>query len=363
MPLSTPNTSRLPGSNDLWSLLATRDSADPGLRGAAPAQVAVAGSIAERHYLAALDPGFPVALRGCARELFAAGDRSAWQALLSGCRPEALGYVDRPLRVTVVGSRAATELGQRRAHELARALGQQGAIVISGGALGIDAAAHHGALAGNGTSWAVLGSGLDSLYPRRNLPLFAQLLQRGLLVSPFPCSAPPRAQHFPKRNQVMAALCDAVVVIEAGLSSGTRYTADAAARLGRPVFCFPGSPGTLALLQGGARAVLSVSDAQEQLSLLSAGSAAPGYAAESHPRAAQAAPPASEDVPAVSEDAARVRSLLLQSEALSQGRDISELSALSGLPVATCAAAVIELELSGCCSRLPGGRYMGRASL
>lgn len=331
----------------------------------------VAGlSTVARHHVTAIDARFPWALRGCVPELFGAGERAAWDALLTACGSDAPSPKSRPLRVTIVGSRAASDLGLRRAYELASALAAADAIVMSGGALGIDAAAHQGALAADGQTWAVLGSGLSSLYPRRNVPLFAQLVGRGLLLSPFPEQAPPRAQHFPKRNQVMAALCDVVVVIEAGLASGTRYTADAAARLGRPVLCFPSSPGTLALVQGGARAVHSIADALDQLGALSAGlpAAAPGHSLLA---ASQAAPVASgsplPDSPAEpvtrSAEAACLLALLCQPEAQPHGRDLGELSALSGLPVATCAAAVIELELSGCCCRLPGGRYMGRASL
>ena len=365
MPLTTPNTASLPGLNSPWSLPRSPDLAQPALPSAPIERAASAIATVARHHIAALDARFPSALHGCVPELFAAGDLATWDALLAACGPAAPSPAARPLRVTIVGSRAASDVGLRRAHELGQALAKQGAVVLSGGALGIDAAAHQGALSGDGQSWAVLGSGLDCLYPRRHLPLFAQLVQRGLLLSSFPHSAPPRAQHFPKRNQVMAALCDVVVVIEAALSSGTRYTANAAARLGRPVLCFPSSPGTMALVQGGAHAVHSIADALDQLRDLSAGSrplltrARPASPATVPPRPTQ---PECEG-PALSREAARVLSLLSQPQVASQGCDVSELSALSGLPVAACAAAVIELELFGCCSRLPGGRYMGRASL
>lgn len=322
----------------------------------------------DRHQISALDPRFPSALAGCVPELFGCGDCAAWDALLTP--PEAA--TRRAPRVTLVGSRAASDVGLNRAHDLAFALAQRGAVVVSGGALGIDGAAHQGALAAHGISWAVLGSGLDQLYPRRHLSLFAQLAQHGLLLSPFASQAPPRPQHFPKRNQVMAALSDVVVVIEAGLSSGTRYTADAAARLGRPVICFPSSPGTLALLQAGAHSVQTIAEAVEQTEQLSqtvaSGDApvrAPMSRSVSVAAQRQAAAPTlpKADVSSLSADSARVLQLLCAPDAVAQGRDISDLSALSGLPVSVCAAAVIELELYGWCSRLPGGRYMGRASL
>jgi DNA processing protein len=364
LPLTTPNPSSLPASTGLWSAPAAWDPLAPhapasgsGLSGAERATLA-------SHHLTAQDPRFPAALRGRVTDLYGAGEPAAWATLLATLDP-ASAPGERRLRVTIVGSRAASDVGLGRAFELGQALARSGAIVMSGGALGIDGAAHQGALEGGGQSWAVLGSGLLRPYPRRHLPLFARLAETGLLLSPFPHQAPPRAQHFPRRNQVMAALSDVVVVIEAGLSSGTRYTADAAARLGRPVLCFPGSPGTLALVQGGAGPVGSLAEALDRLGALAQAPQAWTHPeglpkrVEAQPAARLAAPVP--DTASLSPDAARLLSLL--GAASSTGRDLSELSALSGLPVASCAAAVIELELSGCCSRLPGGRYMGRASL
>ena len=136
---------------------------------------------ADTHHLTALSPDFPPALRGIVPELWGRGAESAWQTLLSSGSPDAR----LAPRVTVVGSRAASDEGLRRAHELGAALAAAGAIVLSGGALGIDGAAHQGALSAAGQSWAILGSGLDNLYPQRHLPLFAGLQERGLLLSPF----------------------------------------------------------------------------------------------------------------------------------------------------------------------------------
>lgn len=312
-------------------------------------------------HITALSPTFPAALRGVVPELWARGAAAAWQAFLGG---QAADLTHSP-RITVVGSRAASEAGLRRAHELGAALATAGAIVLSGGALGIDGAAHQGALAAGGQTWAILGSGLDNLYPQRHLPLFAQVLQAGLLLSPFAPPSPPRAGHFPKRNQVMAALADMVVVIEASLASGTRYTAEAASRMGRRVLCFPGSPGTEALIKGGAQAVRSVADV---LAWVSAPQAGPHPTGAPDPIAneggAEEAPPSpSIDLSLLSPASAHLFRILGEPTVPGSGYDTSELTSLSGLSAADCAAALIELELNGCCSRLPGGRYIQRASL
>lgn len=270
----------------------------------------------------------------------------------------------RPPRVTVVGSRAASEAGLRRAQELGAALARSGAIVLSGGALGIDGAAHRGALAAAGQTWAILGSGLDNLYPQRHLPLFAEVLERGLLLSPFAPLSPPRPQHFPKRNQVMAALADLVVVIEAGLASGTRYTAEAASRMGRRVLCFPGSPGTMALLRGGAGVAHSVDDVLAALAAGPADRLTPGAPVVSAaPRSADPAACPAVDLSQLSPASAHLFRILGEPTVPASGYDTSELTSLSGLSAAECAAALIELELYGCCSRLPGGRHTRRASL
>lgn len=270
----------------------------------------------------------------------------------------------RSPRVTIVGSRAASAAGLQLAQELGATLARAGAIVLSGGALGIDGAAHRGALAGAGQTWAILGSGLDNLYPQRHLPLFAEVLEHGLLLSPFAPLSPPRPQHFPKRNQVMAALADLVVVIEAGLASGTRYTAEAASRMGRRVLCFPGSPGTMALLAGGAHAAHSVDD------VLAAMAAEPGdrqaagaRPVSAAPQTATPAPLPAVDLSQLSPAGAHLFRILGEPTVPQGGYDTSELTSRSGLSAAACAAALIELELNGCCSRLPGGRHIRRASL
>jgi DNA processing protein len=145
-------------------------------------------------------------------------------------------------RVAIVGSRRPTPYGEAVAERLAADLAAAGAIVVSGLARGIDAAAHRGALDGGGVTVAVLGTGVDVVYPAENAALAAELLERGgALVSEFADGTPPRRGHFPKRNWTMAAISDAVVVVEAAEGSGALITAEAALALDREVMAVPGS--------------------------------------------------------------------------------------------------------------------------
>ena len=170
--------------------------------------------------------------------------------------------------VAIVGARAATVVAMDRAHALARHLAGAGVHVVSGGALGIDGAAHRGALAtaGRGTTTAVLGSGLDVPYPARHAPLFEEILARGgALVSLLPDGMHPRRGTFLQRNPLIAALADAVIVVEADVGSGSLSTAAAGKRLGRVVAAWPGSRGCDRLLANGAALVESAEDAERAL--------------------------------------------------------------------------------------------------
>lgn len=140
-----------------------------------------------------------------------------------------------------------------RAHAWAKHAAQRGVNVVSGGALGIDGAAHRGALAaGRGSTTVVLGTGIDVLYPARHVPLFEQIVRAGgALVSMFPRNAEPRPWTFTARNALISALADAVIVVEADLRSGSLSTAVAAQKQGRIVAAFPGSRGCNALLAEG----------------------------------------------------------------------------------------------------------------
>ena len=176
--------------------------------------------------------------------------------------------------IAVVGSRKPTAAGEEFAFHLAHGLAEYGIVVVSGLALGIDSAAHNGAMAGGGLTIAVCGTGLDIVYPRQNRILADQLKTTGGLVSEFCIGTGVRAHHFPRRNRLISGLTLGTVVVEAGRQSGSLITARNAAEQGREVFAVPGSVlsplsrGPNALIRDGARLVESVSDITEELSLM-----------------------------------------------------------------------------------------------
>ncbi|MBX3050403.1 MAG: DNA-processing protein DprA [Caldilineaceae bacterium] len=183
-----------------------------------------------------------------------------------------IGEEDR-LAVALVGTRQASAYGREVARGLARELAHNGVTVVSGLALGIDATAHEAALAAGGRTIAVLGSGVDQIYPAQNRKMGLALTQQGALVSEYPLGTRPEASNFPPRNRIISGLSLAVVVIEAGQRSGALITAKFAVEQGRDVFAVPGSilqpssAGCNALIQDGALPLLSINDLLEQLHL------------------------------------------------------------------------------------------------
>jgi DNA processing protein len=165
--------------------------------------------------------------------------------------------------VAVVGSRRCTAYGRHAAESIGSALSQRGIHVVSGLALGIDGAAHKGAVESNGTPVAVLGNGIDRIHPRTHARLGQVVLQHGAVISEFPPGIPALGHHFPQRNRIIAALSQAVVVVEAASRSGALITTEFALELGRDVYAVPGPMGanthmgTLALIRDGAGVVTS----------------------------------------------------------------------------------------------------------
>lgn len=153
--------------------------------------------------------------------------------------------------VAIVGSRATSTAAATRASGIAATLARAGHFIVSGGALGIDAAAHRGALEVGGVTFAVLGCGVDVVYPDRHATLFDEIAIAGGLLSEYSPGTPPKRGHFPVRNRIVAALAEAVVVVEAGRSSGALITAHLAHAAGQMLIAVPGSPGTDELLAAG----------------------------------------------------------------------------------------------------------------
>ncbi len=175
--------------------------------------------------------------------------------------------------VAVVGTRRATAYGRQVAEEIGAYLAQHGVTVISGLARGVDAVAHQAALRAGGRTLAVLGNGVDRVYPPEHRALAEQIVQRGALLSDYPPGTPPDAANFPPRNRIISGLAMAVLVVEAGEGSGALITAQFAADQGREVFAVPGSilapqsKGTNRLIQQGARPLLSAQDLLDVLNL------------------------------------------------------------------------------------------------
>jgi DNA processing protein len=242
--------------------------------------------------------------------------------------------------VAIVGSRRATPPGAAFARELGAALAGRGAVVVSGLAHGIDAAAHEGALAAGGVTAAVLGCGVDVSYPRRNRDLARRIAEEGALVSEYWPGTAPAPWRFPARNRIVAGLAGAVAVIEAGRRSGALITADFGLELGRPVLAVPGWPGAResegcnGLLRAGAALLESVEDVVAEM-----------------PGAAWRAPPPA--APAHLEGLARRVHDQLSREPMGPDRLAEELEE----DAATIAGALALLEVEGLAVRGEGQRF------
>ncbi|MEW6252104.1 MAG: DNA-processing protein DprA [Planctomycetota bacterium] len=236
----------------------------------------------------------------------------------------------------IVGSRNATPQGVRDAEAFAHALSDAGLTIVSGLALGIDAAAHRGGLAGAGSSIAVVGTGLDRVYPAKNKALAHRLAETGLILSEFPLGTPPLPHHFPRRNRLISGLARGVLVVEAAPDSGSLITARVAVEQGREVFAIPGSihsplsRGCHALIKQGAKLVESAADILDEL-------------AWPHRLAAPVFAETGADPVLDALDGAPVTPDVL---ALRTGLTLDALS-----------AKLLALELEGRIAALPGGRY------
>jgi DNA processing protein len=179
-----------------------------------------------------------------------------------------------PAWIGVVGSRVPSLYGQKMARMLSRDLARAGVVVVSGMAMGIDAAAHEGSLLGGGTTVGVLGCGLKEVYPKENMQLSKNIIENGALVSEYPLSTVARPEYFPARNRIIAGLCQAVLVVEAKEKSGALITADCALREGRDVYAVPGnadsprSAGTNQLIRLGAKLITRAEEVLDELNIV-----------------------------------------------------------------------------------------------
>ena len=262
------------------------------------------------------------------------------QFLLNTADPPLLLYVKGRLdllnakSLAIVGSRNASAQGLRNAEAFANSISDAGLCVVSGMAHGIDGAAHLGGLQGGGSSIAVVGTGLDKVYPATNRELAHRLAQEGTIISEFPLGTPPLAANFPRRNRIISGLSLGCLVVEASVQSGSLITARMALEQGREVFAIPGSihsphsKGCHALIKQGAKLVETARDILDELGFQSL-SKIEGIAAE-HPLLAH-----------------------LGFDPL----DAESLAQRSGLTIGELSAILLQLELDGAIASLPGGLY------
>ena len=302
------------------------------------------------------DPRYPSGLLQIADPplmLYAVGD-ARWLHL-----EQELVQWERSL--AVVGSRNPTPQGADHARLFARNLAEQGWCIVSGMALGVDAAAHEGALEAaerhsDLLTVAVIGTGIDRVYPRQHKNLAHRIAQRGLMLSEFPLGTPPIATNFPKRNRIISGLSRGTLVIEAALASGSLITARTASEQGREVFAIPGSihapqsRGCHELIRQGAKLVESAQDIQEEFPNQGQTLIQPGQAAIQQDKKVEP-----------------LRSALLEPEhplLQAMGHDpigLDALSARTGWGAAQLQAQLLELELDGWLTRLPGGVFQRMA--
>lgn len=277
------------------------------------------------------------------RAIIPLGDARYPPQLLDTADPPLLlyghGRIDllRSEAVAVVGSRNPTPQGALNAREFAQALGEAGWVIASGLALGVDGAAHEGALAVSAGTIAVVGTGLDRVYPRRHLDLAHRIAHAGLMLSEYALGTPALAAHFPQRNRLIAGLSRGTLVVEAALQSGSLITARLALEAGREVFAIPGSihspqsRGCHALIKQGAKLVESAADVLDELPAL----------APMNPRATATVTETEPNEPLLA----------------AMGYELTSLDALvarTGWSAHALNTRLLELELKGQVARLPG---------
>ncbi|MEE8512218.1 MAG: DNA-processing protein DprA, partial [Acidiferrobacterales bacterium] len=289
---------------------------------------------AGHHILTFADADYPRLLREIAQPpilLFIAGDKN----------------ILARAQLAVVGSRNPTPGGVANAKALAGTLARAGLAITSGLALGIDGAAHRGALDAGGRSIAVLGTGIDQIYPARHRDLASQIAANGAMISEFPLGTPPKAENFPRRNRIISGLSLGTLVVEAAVQSGSLITARFALEQGREVFAVPGSihspqaRGCHALIRQGAKLVETAQDIIEELGSLAQ------WVKQTREE--------NRDITATPENP-RIAELLRHI-----GYDpvsIDMLVERSGLTAEYISSMLLEMELKGIVEPCPGGTYM-----
>lgn len=296
--------------------------------------------------------------------IFTLADRGYPPRLLELPDPPTLLYIKgdpsllRAAAVGVVGARSATAAGIDNARAFAQALSAASVTVVSGLALGIDMAAHEGGLTGPGRTVAVVGTGLDIVYPARNRALAHRIAEGGLILSEYPLGMGARAENFPRRNRLISGLARGLLVVEAAAQSGSLITARLAAEQGRDVFAIPGSihsplaKGCHLLIKQGAKLVETAADILDELGW--GRTAAPERPAT---RAALAMAAAAGPAPVTRAAPSAAETALLDALGFDPV-DLDTLCERTGQVAAALSAQLLALELDGRVERQPGGRFL-----
>ena len=332
------------GIQSLAKILAARAKIDPQKLG-------VEHAIDNPDWWARIDPDYPALLA----EIPSAPTVLYYRGQAQIARPQAQAPA-----IGIVGTRDPSDYGRRWARKISSCLASKGFTIVSGLAQGIDTEAHTACLEANGLTIAVVGTGVDIVYPPRNQNLAAQIAQHGLIVSEYAAKTPPDRSHFPARNRIIAGLSRVTIVIEAPTKSGALITAYQANDFGRDVYALPGSLdnpnslGCLGLLSRGAQPILGLDHLLELLATIPQLDSAPSQTLRSPAPAATTTRSTQPIVPPpqLPPDLQQIWLLLTDLPV-----SFDELVSKSQLPVATISSGLIHLELLGLVTQLPGMRY------
>ncbi|MDP4118977.1 MAG: DNA-processing protein DprA [Bacillota bacterium] len=261
---------------------------------------------------------------------------------------------EEKLRIGIVGSRRASEYGKKVAHDLAYELAKRGVVIVSGMATGIDGEAHRGALEAGGKTIAVLGCGVNVVYPKDNDSLMIEIMKNGEVISEFAFDTPPLKWNFPQRNRILSGLCHGIIVVEAEEESGAVITANLALEQGKELFAIPGnitsptSVGTNRLIKNGATPVMCTDDVMEEF---------PEFYIPKIQEEEQVFEESAENEEEIMPEQIILK--VIRTDALT----VDEISIRTGFPLPQVSTILTMLELSGLADALPGHKYIRTSKL
>jgi DNA processing protein len=272
------------------------------------------------------------------------------------------------MAIAIIGTRNPSSYGRKWARKIARALAEKGFVVVSGLAEGIDAVAHQSCLEAGGITLAVVGTGVDKVYPAKHLQLYQELLKTGAVISEYPNGTTPEKSHFPQRNRIIAGLCRASIVIEAPMRSGALITAYQANEYGRDVYALPGdldteqAIGCLQLINRGAQIILGIDELLKSLGAMPQIDTQLELEADAQKLGSEKRKTKKSSVPSVPEldlsalDPSQQR--IMQVLSFDELKSLDRLVLDSGLTSSDVSLALLQLEMSGAIAQSAGMRYL-----